>query len=110
MTNKEAINRIKEHNRIHFQKEFPHAIYITEALNMAIDALSKSEELKQLLKNAIADFEYIVNLVNKYDICLLRYAHGESCGDCPLAYGGKCKWKFSEKAMKLIGESNDEES
>ena len=38
MTNKEAIRRLIEHNDIHQNKE-PRAIYITEALNMAIAAL-----------------------------------------------------------------------
>lgn len=40
MDAKEAILRIKEHNRIHQMKE-PPAVYITEALNMAVAALEK---------------------------------------------------------------------
>ena len=40
MTAKEAIGRIREHYTIHMHKE-PHAIYITEALQMAVDALEK---------------------------------------------------------------------
>lgn len=38
---KEAIRRIEEHNRIHFAKEYPWAIKITEALDIAIDVLQK---------------------------------------------------------------------
>ena len=38
---KEAIERIKEHKEIHFAKEYPRAIKITEALDMAIKALEK---------------------------------------------------------------------
>lgn len=38
MTNQEAIERIEHHIIIHGAKE-PHAVYITEALNMAIEAL-----------------------------------------------------------------------
>lgn len=41
MEAKEAIKRIKEHNRIHAVKEYPFAIKITEALNMAVEALEK---------------------------------------------------------------------
>lgn len=41
MDTKEAIRRIKQHNRIHFAKEYPKAILITEALDMAIEALEK---------------------------------------------------------------------
>ena len=40
MTPSEAIWRIETHNRVHSRKE-PFAIYITEALAMAIDALGK---------------------------------------------------------------------
>lgn len=41
MTYEEAIRRIETHNKIHFAKEFPRAIKITEALDMAIEALEK---------------------------------------------------------------------
>lgn len=40
MNNEEAIKRIREHMIIHAEKE-PRAIYITEALQMAIKALGK---------------------------------------------------------------------
>ena len=40
MTPQEAIQRIKTHNEIHSKKE-PFAVYITEALQMAIQALEK---------------------------------------------------------------------
>jgi hypothetical protein len=40
MTNKEAIRRIKDHMRIHKMKE-PRAIYITQALELAIKALEE---------------------------------------------------------------------
>ena len=45
---REAIERIKEHNRIHFEKEYPRAIKITEALDMAIEALEKQIELEPM--------------------------------------------------------------
>ncbi len=45
MTDREAINRIKEHIRIHQTKE-PRAINIIEALNKAIRALEKNIELE----------------------------------------------------------------
>lgn len=43
---KEAIKRIEDHKRIHFSKEYPRAIKITEALNMAIEALEKQISMK----------------------------------------------------------------
>lgn len=44
MTNKEAIRRIKDHCETHFKLEYPNAIKITEALNMAIKALEQQEK------------------------------------------------------------------
>ena len=38
---KEAIKRIEEHNKFHAAKEYPFAIKITEALDMAVEALEK---------------------------------------------------------------------
>ena len=46
MDTKEAIKRIDEHNRIHFAKEFPRAILITEALDMAAEALERQTPKK----------------------------------------------------------------
>lgn len=40
MDARDAIARIQDHNRVHQQKEHG-AFYITEALNMAVDALEK---------------------------------------------------------------------
>lgn len=45
MTLKEAIRRIEEHNEIHTKKE-RQAILITEALNMAVEALEKQIPVK----------------------------------------------------------------
>ena len=47
---KEAIRRIKEHNRIHFAKEYPLAIKITEALDMAVRSLENQDKIKEDLK------------------------------------------------------------
>ena len=45
MTNQEAIERIERHIIIHGAKE-PRAVHITEALNMAIEALKAQEPKK----------------------------------------------------------------
>ena len=42
----EAIRRIEEHIRIHFAKEYPRAVKITEALNMAVNALKDQANAK----------------------------------------------------------------
>ena len=41
MTPQEAIGRIKNHNEVHSRKERHFAVHITEALNMAVEALEK---------------------------------------------------------------------
>ena len=46
MTNKEAITRIKDHKIVHKMLE-PRAIYISEALDMAINALKIFEQAKE---------------------------------------------------------------
>lgn len=41
MTAQEAIRRIRDHNEVHSARERNFAVYITEALNMAIEELVK---------------------------------------------------------------------
>lgn len=53
MTQQEAIKRIQKHNKIHSKKERNHAIYITEALNMACEALDM-----QIPRKPITQEEY----------------------------------------------------
>lgn len=55
MTNQEAIERIERHIIIHGAKE-PHAVYITEALNMAIEAL-KAQEPRVMTKEEIIGWD-----------------------------------------------------
>lgn len=56
MDARDAIARIKDHNRVHQQKEHG-AFYITEALNMAVDALEKQvpKKPKRIDKNKTFD-------------------------------------------------------
>lgn len=46
MDAREAIIRIEQHNRIHAAKEFPFDIKITEALEMAVEALKKQDPIE----------------------------------------------------------------
>lgn len=54
MNAQEALARIKEHRDIHFHNEL-NAIYITEALDMAIEALEKQIPKKPLYENKLDD-------------------------------------------------------
>lgn len=46
MTPQEAIRRIRDHNEVHSVRERNFAVYITEALNMAVDALKRQIPMK----------------------------------------------------------------
>ena len=63
MTASEATNIIKEHARIHLRKE-PHAVYISEALQMACEALEK--QIEKEAKN-IAESEQPYYIIIKDD-------------------------------------------
>lgn len=61
MTFKEAAERIAEHNMIHQRKEYPFAIKITEALDMATKLLLwMNEQPEWILEGDISD------LLNEY--------------------------------------------
>ena len=49
MTIDEAIRRIDEHNYIHQYKE-PRAVYITEAFDVAVEAMRKYQKMQEILE------------------------------------------------------------
>lgn len=59
MTYEEAIYRIEDHKNIHFKAE-PAAVYITEALDVAIEALRKQIEIEN------SQFTHICKSENDY--------------------------------------------
>ena len=63
---KEAIERIKNHTEIHAARQFSFAMKITEALNMAVEALEKQIPKKPNLKNAT---DYEGNIIDGVYIC-----------------------------------------
>lgn len=50
MTYREAANRIEEHIQIHYKNEYPHAVLITEALQMAVTLLRERADLENCSK------------------------------------------------------------
>ncbi len=50
MTYREAANRIEEHIQIHYKNEYPHAVLITEALQMAMTLLRERANLENCSK------------------------------------------------------------
>ena len=83
MDNKEAILRIKDHMEIHFAKEYPRAIKITEALEMAIKALEKQTPIKPKLKSYyfVEHGEYYCPICNKF-LGFYHNKHEAYCPDC----------------------------
>lgn len=77
MNNQEAIRRIKDHMRIHFKLEYPRAIKITEALNLAISALETQQDdrwipatdrLPDEAGNYICTVKFIDNSIGVYPV------------------------------------------
>ncbi len=87
MTVKEAIYRIIKHNAIHRRKE-RNAILITEALNMAVEALEKQIPKKPDISgdscdkdgNLIYDTYDCPNCHTSYEIEYEKYNYCPSCG------------------------------
>lgn len=62
MTYQQAANKIREHKEIHFMKEYPHAIFITEALDMAIELLEERARNEDFRNEVYVGMEvYYVN-------------------------------------------------
>ena len=73
MTPQEAIRRIKNHNEVHSRKEKHFAIHITEALNLAVEALKKQIPKKPKNREGTTYF---------YCPCCDSNNIYEYCGDC----------------------------
>ena len=83
MTAKEAIQRIRNHNEIHSEKEPYFAVHITEALNMAVEALEKQISKKPIKQIWIDDEKHKgdVRLATKDDV--LTKDNHDSINLCP---------------------------
>lgn len=87
MTAKEAIHKIKEHNRIHNLNE-RNAVFITRAFNMAIKALEKQLPKKPDIYgdgydddgNIIYDTYDCPNCQKSYEIEYEEYDYCPNCG------------------------------
>lgn len=88
MTANEAIRRIREHNEIHSRKE-RNAMLITEALNMAVEALEK-----QIPKKALKTLDeyYICPKCKNIQLDTFFIVGSSYCHSC----GQKIDWSEEE--------------
>ena len=120
MTIEEAITQLKDLRKDieSFEKnDEPDSVFAhdIEAIDIAVKALEETAELKRLLRLAVEDIERFRTLmsstVNK-DFCetALEYHCNpyDLCNSCPLSGSAKCKWRYADEAMKLIGGMNDD--
>ena len=92
MTREEAINRIKDHMKVHHIGEYPH-IRLKEALDMALTALRpvSREQVEKVWRG-----EWREEIVNKCDWKGKKreYYQPHSCSKCHRADPGEGKSKF----------------
>ena len=72
---REAIERIKDHKRIHFAEEYPRAIKITEALEMAVDVLELQDEFDRPINDL-----YSAAVM----LCMAIGMNENGCKNCPV--------------------------
>lgn len=74
MTAQEAIRRIRDHNEVHSVRERNFAVYITEALNMAVEALEKQ------IPKKLKDDGWLYCPICGRDVLLDRFDYCPDCG------------------------------
>lgn len=70
--------------------------------------LTELKEAKRLLKAAVNDFAFVSeNFINNMDSFCSMYNHISGCAKgCPMSGSddyGRCKWRYADEALKLIG-------
>ena len=63
------------------------------------------KKAKRLLKLALNDFETIESNLEYDEHCVIK-THSIRCDECPLSAETiyRCKWRYADEALKLIGE------
>lgn len=83
MTYREAADRIEEHARLHYRREFPHAVRITEALQLAVDVLrerASKDTIGIVLNKEMPCYKHEVRLYPK----VRHYENGVVKYTCPV--------------------------
>lgn len=67
------------------------------------------KEAKRLLKLAVEDFETIESNLEYDEHCVIK-THSIRCDECPLSADTiyRCKWRYADEALALIGEDGEQ--
>ena len=98
MTAEEAIRRIRDHNEVHSARERNFTVYITEALNMAIEALDK-----QILKKP----QYVDTRFRHHGRKISDGSSLDKCYKCPNCNSHIFRVFDSEKCCIYCGQALD---
>ena len=71
--------------------------------------LTELKEAKRLLKLALNDFETIESNLEYDEHCVIK-THSIRCDECPLSADTiyRCKWRYADEALALIGEDREQ--
>lgn len=97
MTNREAIERIKDHMRVHKIGEYPH-VHIAEALNMAIAALESTPDWTPCA-------EGLPKRTGRYNVTILDRLDGAIATDTDTFFANEKQWTSSYERIdeRVIG-------
>ena len=81
--------------------------YAAEQRQLA-EWLKELKEAKRLLKLALNDFETIESNLEYDEHCVIK-THSIRCDECPLSAETiyRCKWRYADEVLALIGEDGD---
>ena len=94
-------------------KDMKEAVGLLQELNTEnVQLTSQLVDAKRLLKLAVEDFAFVSeNFINNMDSFCSMYNHISGCAKgCPMSGSddyGRCKWRYADEALKLIGGSEN---
>lgn len=85
---------------------------LKELRSLKTDYVFFKAEAKKLLRTAVEDFSFVSEkFINSMDSSCSMFNHIAGCvKDCPMSSFddyGRCKWRYTDEALKLIGDDNN---
>lgn len=72
------------------------------------EAIEQFAEAKRLLKLAVEDIKDMLPHTDSCDDCALNKDDAHDCSNSTLNCDVKCKWRYADEALKLLGGSENE--